>query len=527
MDANSRWKSERRPVVGRAAAAGLVALLTVLLIGIYAGADGDSSNLPSADDWRFSGADPQGTSAVGGEVGEQPDILWREDLEAHAKTSSIANGILVTGLGSSTNELVARNATSGEELWRFEGGSNPHGSDSAGFKSDPAIADGTVFAPNEASRTVFAVDLETGVERWSFEAEDEVVASPVVVDGKVYVGSHDGNVYALDAQTGDLVWSAPTPGRVKSTLVTDGQRVFAAPTSPELFAFDIDTGEQVWRQSFPSRVFGLAYDEGSLLLGDGTGRVYAVDADTGDQRWVTDIGGSRAVPGAVTESHVYVGGPQVVSIDRETQQTEWSWAPGGRTRGPIIVGGDLVVPEHKGSRLWVLERASGEVRWKYVFEGMDVSDLGYAEGLLHIDGAGPSGGAHVAIGSADQGSATGACETTERIENLTIDVEIRRSTDGGDGRASISLSNPEATLERLSLSLDGASISVGPDGSLQLGSLEPGQHVLTARYGGQWASETFEIAAEGTSPVPSLGVLGLLSTLAGLACACRWAKLRD
>src|SRR4030042_1976176 len=45
--------------------------------------------------------------------------------------------------------------------------------------------------------------------RWSrpFAADAAVTSTPVVVDGKLYVGALNERLYALDAATGELQWS--------------------------------------------------------------------------------------------------------------------------------------------------------------------------------------------------------------------------------------------------------------------------------------------------------------------------------
>ena len=43
-----------------------------------------------------------------------------------------------------------------------------------------------------------AVDIETGLVKWTFGTGRWVFGTPVVVDGVVYFGSDDGHVYALD-----------------------------------------------------------------------------------------------------------------------------------------------------------------------------------------------------------------------------------------------------------------------------------------------------------------------------------------
>ena len=49
--------------------------------------------------------------------------------------------------------------------------------------------------------------------KWAFHTRGEVVSSPAIVDGVIYVGSNDGNLYAIDQQTGTKNGHSQ-PGRV-------------------------------------------------------------------------------------------------------------------------------------------------------------------------------------------------------------------------------------------------------------------------------------------------------------------------
>jgi outer membrane protein assembly factor BamB len=53
-----------------------------------------------------------------------------------------------------------------------------------------------------------AISQTTGAVAWTATADGELVTAPIVVDGKVIVGSGTGLVTALDEQTGATVWSA-------------------------------------------------------------------------------------------------------------------------------------------------------------------------------------------------------------------------------------------------------------------------------------------------------------------------------
>ena len=74
--------------------------------------------------------------------------------------------------------------------------------------------------------------------RWAFETGDSVWSSPVVADGRAYVGSYDGNLYAVDVDTGEEVWRFETDDRIDGTpAVVDGV-VYVGSGNGTLYALD-------------------------------------------------------------------------------------------------------------------------------------------------------------------------------------------------------------------------------------------------------------------------------------------------
>ena len=53
-------------------------------------------------------------------------------------------------------------------------------------------------------------------EAWSFTAAAKLSMAPIVVNGRVYVGSVKGQLYALDEKSGAVVWSADVGGQLPS-----------------------------------------------------------------------------------------------------------------------------------------------------------------------------------------------------------------------------------------------------------------------------------------------------------------------
>jgi len=110
-------------------------------------------------------------------------------------------------------------------------------------------------------------------------------SSPVVSEGKVYIGSGDGRMYAFDALTGATVWVGEQQSLffVNSAAAAHGM-VFANALFSQLKAYDAETGEIVWMFDGAFRA-SPTLSGNALYVGDTTGTLYAVDAATGTLLW--------------------------------------------------------------------------------------------------------------------------------------------------------------------------------------------------------------------------------------------------
>lgn len=64
--------------------------------------------------------------------------------------------------------------------------------------SSPAVHDGLVFIA-DCARNIHCLDLETGAILWTHATRGEIWASPLVADGKVYLGTRSGDFWILAA----------------------------------------------------------------------------------------------------------------------------------------------------------------------------------------------------------------------------------------------------------------------------------------------------------------------------------------
>jgi polyvinyl alcohol dehydrogenase (cytochrome) len=108
------------------------------------------------------------------------------------------------------------------------------------------------FQPAQAAG-ISADDVPKLKLKWAFGFPGAISASaqPVVVNGRVYVGSWTGDVYSLDAKTGCIywsfdagasIWNAVSIGKVNGSFVA-----YFGDTAANVYALDAVTGEMLWK----------------------------------------------------------------------------------------------------------------------------------------------------------------------------------------------------------------------------------------------------------------------------------------
>ena len=137
-----------------------------------------------------------------------------------------------------------------------------------GQEATPIVVDGVMYVSTDLSR-VRALDAKTGKELWTFDPEVDggwllhvccgfVNRGVAVWEGKVYVGTLDGRLIAIDAKTGKQIWSTQTFEKSRGYAITGAPIVVkgkviignaGAETNARGYvtAYDAETGKQIWR----------------------------------------------------------------------------------------------------------------------------------------------------------------------------------------------------------------------------------------------------------------------------------------
>ena len=181
-----------------------------------------------------------------------------------------------------------------------------------------------------------------------------LTAPPIVADGRVYVMDAGAKVVALDLESGDELWKADLNPRLKERRNVVG-RIGYMRTKPASVGFG----------------GGVAFMEGVVFATSGFGFVAALNAETGEELWRTDvIDPVRTAPVAV-DGRVFAitNSNRLVAISSEDGALLWehqALAEPARILAAttVAVAGDLVVAPFSSGEMIAFRAANGRAVWE-------------------------------------------------------------------------------------------------------------------------------------------------------------------
>jgi outer membrane protein assembly factor BamB len=228
---------------------------------------------------------------------------WRvevEGLDLHG-TALFGNHVLVSARGS----MLGIEADSGAVAWRRE-------TDRVDAKFQIAGQEGFVRAA--PSGQVEMVDLHTGVMRWRTNLAPRSGGAPVLLviehgpaPGLVVAAEEEQKLVALDMRTGEPRWRFSAFRGGSFALRRYGRLLYVASNDSHFNAVDVEDGSLVWRFTDRTRFMTPPAVSGDKLLVLGgrpsrpEGRMFCLDAFSGEQRWVTPLKGGALTAPIVTD----------------------------------------------------------------------------------------------------------------------------------------------------------------------------------------------------------------------------------
>lgn len=339
-------------------------------------------------DWANLGGNAQHSGIAQGEVAWAPRCVWSQNAGGNIFMASpvVGDGKLFIATIDDDNLkkcwVIAYNAATGNELWRFKTGNS--------VKNSLVYNDGLVYVC-DAAMQVYALDAATGKQQWTRTLNPYVLPENLhglaIENGVLYAGQ-GGYFTALNAKDGSVIWKNEAWGGgegTQSTTTVGEDVVLVSAHWNGLFAHDLRDGKLLWKKQDSK----IRFRDGSPTIYDGmiylasSDELFLINPRSGDVlKSVSQSGVSfnSACAPVVTDKMVYVATADkgVIAYDRLTFKQVWNY--GTRPAifysvpyfqdfqcsvetSPVLVGGTLVFGASDGY-LYGVNAETGRFQWK-------------------------------------------------------------------------------------------------------------------------------------------------------------------
>ena len=240
-----------------------------------------------SDNQIFTSSNDGTVTALDKETGKK---IWSVGLKNSITTGVALNENLLF-IGTDRGELLALNKTNGNLVW--------HTRTSSEMLASAASADGIVLVKT-VDGNLSAFKTTDGHLLWHYQQTEPTLilrgaSVPQITNGTTVVGFENGALVKLSLQDGRPIWQStiaqPTGSfAIQRMIDIDadplimGGRVYTATYQGQLAALELSTGRVLWTHDFSSDS-GLASDGKALYATDVQGNVWAFDVDTGSVYW--------------------------------------------------------------------------------------------------------------------------------------------------------------------------------------------------------------------------------------------------
>jgi outer membrane protein assembly factor BamB/tRNA A-37 threonylcarbamoyl transferase component Bud32 len=304
-----------------------------------------------------------------------------EDRYASAEEVKRALLKVLAGSARGTESLVYTRALLAQDvppIWSFNAADE--------IRATPTVVEGALFF-GSYDNNLYCLDAKTGKESWSYTTDGGIVSSPSVWSETAFFGSEDQVLYAVYTRTGRIVWTCPTDGKIRSSPQVEYDHVFFGSDDHHLYAVSGKSGQELWRFAAAGPIRCSPVIAGEIIVfGSDDGTVYALDVQSGESRWQYQVGRALQSSPTVAGDMVFIGSDDrcIYALDLANGWAVWRYRTKGKVISSPLVSENMVWCGSNDHHLYALDARSGVLKWQYGTEGPVVSSPRLAEGAVYV-----------------------------------------------------------------------------------------------------------------------------------------------
>jgi eukaryotic-like serine/threonine-protein kinase len=198
-------------------------------------------------------------------ISRSGNIEWENDIGKENYSNPAADEKFLYLITVSGN-LIKVNNNNGDVLYdrKFEGR----------FQSGISLDKDNAYFGNDDG-IFYAINKETGLQKWSYSSGSRIVQTPGFDDENVYFGNLNGDIHSLNKKSAEINWVRNTNGLINTSPLIFNNIVIQPNLDKKIDILNKSTGELLNQLEFESRCrTAPIYFRDRLIVGVDKGEVY-------------------------------------------------------------------------------------------------------------------------------------------------------------------------------------------------------------------------------------------------------------
>ncbi|MDX1700070.1 MAG: PQQ-binding-like beta-propeller repeat protein, partial [Melioribacteraceae bacterium] len=242
--------------------------------------------------------------------------------------------------------------------------------------ASPVVGLGKIYI-GSADSNMYALNINNGDLVWKFNSGDEIEASALLLDSNIYFGNLGGDFYSLSADDGKMNWSSKVDGDIRGSAnygfnpLLNSNVVYVGCYDSRMYAFNSSTGEKLWDYKTGNYINGApAVIDEYLAFGGCDAKLHIVNKNDGNKIGEVITGSYIAASVAIAENYAYLGkyDNNLIKIDLNKEKIVWKFEDdenGGPFFSSPAVGNGIVIAGSRDGYLYCIDKETGEKKWSF------------------------------------------------------------------------------------------------------------------------------------------------------------------
>lgn len=216
---------------------------------------------------------------------------------------------------------------------------------------------------------VYAIDPTSGLKKWECFINSDIIASPYLYGGTIFVGNNSATLFKLDPNTGAKSQSLiGFPSGILMNPIGFDNFLYVA-SGTDITCIDIKPDTFEWKYSAGGAITtSPTIKDTQVVFGCSDGFVYTIDRRNGNLIWKSaNYGTVFSASPTMDANNVYIGADNgtMYSLKRTDGSQTWAYSTSFPIKSsPLVFGGNVFFGNDE-SKLFSIDIISGTPRWTF------------------------------------------------------------------------------------------------------------------------------------------------------------------